>query len=175
MCVFVLILNISYFTPIQNGPITDEQKFSGKAWVNQVTSGIYDYLPKTAQIAPQGPANEYVDEIDPKDSFYTVSNGKKGSDWMIFDIHLSRDSKVTLSQLAFPEFKITDNGSPIDYSIEPYLGRLVVNLNTGDHRLMVQFIDTPIRTISNYISLISWLIIICYLSRPLWLRLIYKK
>lgn len=173
--VFVLILNISYFTPIQNGPITDEQKFSGKAWVNQVTSGIYDYLPKTAQIAPQGPANEYVDEIDPKDSFYTVSNGKKGSDWMIFDIHLSRDSKVTLSQLAFPEFKITDNGSPIDYSIEPYLGRLVVNLNTGDHRLMVQFTDTPIRTISNYISLISWLIIICYLSRPLWLRLIYKK
>ena len=173
--VLVLILNISYFTPIQNGPITDEQKFSGKAWVNQVTSGIYDYLPKTAQIAPQGPAKEYVDEIDPKDSFYTVSNGKKGSDWMIFDIHLSRDSQVTLAQLAFPEFVITDNGSPIDYSIEPYLGRLVVSLNTGDHRIMVKFSNTPIRTISNYISLISWLVIITYFSRPLWLRLIYKK
>lgn len=173
--VLVLILNISYFTPIQNGPITDDQKFSGKAWVNQVTSGIYDYLPKTAQIAPQGPAKEFVDEVDPKESFYTVLNGKKGSDWMLFDLHLSRDSKVTLAQLSFPKFVITDNGNPIEYSIEPYLGRLVVNLSSGDHQLMVQFTDTPIRTISNYLSLISWLIIIIYYSRPLWLRLIYKK
>lgn len=175
LSIFVLILNISYFTPIKSGPITDAQKFSGKAWTNQVTSGIYDYLPKTARIAPQGPAKEYVDEVDPKDSFYSVSNGKKGSDWMIFNLHLSRDSKVTLSQLAFPNFEITDNGILIKSEIEPELGRLVINLSTGDHQIMVKFTNTPVRTISNYISLISWLLLILYFTYPLWRRLIYKK
>jgi len=171
----VLFLNISYFTPIHFGPITDEQKFSGKAWTNQITSGIYDYLPKTAQIAAQGPAKEYVDQIVPEDSFYSVSNGKKGSDWMFFNLHLSRDSKVTLSQLAFPNFEITDNGLLVKSEIEPKLGRLVINLVTGDHQLMVKFINTPVRTISNYISLISWLLLLFYFSKPLWHRSIFKK
>ena len=171
----VLFLNIYYFTPIHYGPITDAQKFSGKAWNNQITSGIYDYLPKTAQIAAQSPAKEYVDEIDPPDSFYSITNGKKGSDWMFFNLHLSRDSKITLAQLAFPDFKVTDNGLPITTIIEPKLGRLVINLSTGDHQIMVKFVNTPIRTISNYISLICWLFLFLYLSKPLWHHLIYKK
>ena len=175
LAVSVLLLNIRYFTPITYGPITDSQKFSGKAWTNQVTSGIYDYLPKTAQIAAQGPAKEYVDEIDPQNSFYSVSNGKKGSDWMLFNLHLSRDSKITLAQLGFPNFIITDNDNPIQFEIEPKLGRLVINLKTGDHKIMVKFVNTPVRTISNYISLFSWLFIILYLTRPLWHLLIYKK
>lgn len=174
LAIAVILLNISYFTPIQSGSITDEQKFSGKAWVNQVTSGIYDYLPKTAQIAPQGPAKDFVDEVEPE-SFYIVSNGKKGSDWMFFDLHLSRDSKVTLAQLAFPKFEITDNDNIIKPEIEPHLGRLVISLPTGDHRIMVKFVDTPIRTISNYVSLISWLLLILFFTKPLWRQLIYKK
>ena len=173
--VFVLLLNISYFTPITYGPITDAQKFSGKAWINQVTSGIYDYLPKTARIAALGPAKDYVDEIDPSESFYTVSNGKKGTDWMLFDLHLSRNSKVTLAQLAFPEFIVTSNGNNIPTEIEPELGRVVVNLPSGDHQIMVKLQNTPVRTISNYVSLVTWVLLILYLSKPLWLRLIYKK
>lgn len=171
----VLLLNISYFTPITYGPITDAQKFSGKAWINQVTSGIYDYLPKTARIAALGPAKDYVDEVDPSDSFYTVSNGKKGTDWMLFDLHLSRESKVTLAQLAFPDFEVRANNNIIPVKIEPELGRLVVTLPSGDHQIMVKLRNTPVRSISNYISLVSWLILILYLSKPLWLRLIYKK
>ncbi len=173
--VFVLLLNISYFTPLTYGPITDAQKFSGKAWINQVTSGIYDYLPKTARIAALGPAKDYVDEIDPSESFYTVSNGKKGTDWMLFDLHLSRNSKVTLAQLAFPEFIVTSNGNDIPTEIEPELGRVVVNLPSGDHQIMVKLQNTPVRTISNYVSLVTWVLLILYLSKPLWLRLIYKK
>jgi hypothetical protein len=172
---FVLLLNIRYFTPITYGPITDEQKFSGKAWTNQVTSGIYDYLPNTARIAAQGPAKDYIDEVDPSESFYTVSNGKKGTDWMMFDLHLSRDSKITLAQLAFPDFQVTSNGKLVPTEIEPELGRLVLSLPTGDHQIMVKLQNTRVRSISNYISLITWIILILYLSKPLWLRLIYKK
>ncbi|MFA5749865.1 MAG: hypothetical protein WC895_01435 [Candidatus Shapirobacteria bacterium] len=173
--VVLIILNISYFTPIHFGPITDAQKFSGKAWINQVTSGIYDYLPKTARIAALGPAKDFVDEINPSNTTFSVTNSQKGSDWMLFDLNISQKASVTLAQMAFPGFKVTNNGKPISYKIEPELGRIVVDLNTGKHQLLVKFTDTPIRSVSNYISLIAWLFLIIFLSRPLWNKLISKK
>lgn len=175
LSLLVLSINLPYFHPIHYGPVTDAEKFSGKAWVNQVTSGIYDYLPKTAKIAAQGPAKDYVDDINSGDGVYTITDGQQGSDWKYFKLNLGQKSKVILSQLAFPNFIITDNGQQINYQIEPELGRIVINLESGDHFLFVKFTNTPVRTISNYISLIAWLIFTTYLLNPLWKKLTFKK
>jgi hypothetical protein len=171
----VLFLNITYFTPIQSGPITDEQKFSGKAWNNQITSGIYDYLPKTARIAAQGPAKDYIDEISPNTVTSKITDEQKGSDWSYFKLNLSQDAQITLAQLAFPNFLVTNNWEQVEYQIEPELGRIVINLSAGDHQIFVKFTNTTIRTFSNYLSLFAWLIFIFYFSRPLWQKLIFKK
>jgi len=173
--ILLFALNISHFTPIHYGPITDDQKFSGKAWTNQITSGIYDYLPKTARIAAQRAANPFVDEISPTNSIYQLNDQKQGTDWMFFTINLNQSSQITLSQLAFPKFVVTDNGKDINYQIEPEFGRLVIDLSAGNHQIFVKFTNTPIRTISNYLSLIFWLIILFIFSKPLWKRLILKK
>jgi hypothetical protein len=173
--ILLFVLNVSHFTPLEYGPLTDTQKFSGKAWINEVTSGIYDYLPKTARIAAQGPAKDFVDQIDPATTTFTITNSKKGSDWTLFDLNISQKSEVTLSQMAFPEFKVTDNGQPINYKIEPELGRIIVDLNAGNHQLLVKFTNTPIRTVSNYISLAAWLVLGIFLLKPLWNKLISKK
>ncbi len=175
LAILVFALNISYFHPLHSGPITDEQKFSGKAWVNQVTSGIYDYLPKTARIAAQGPAKDYIDEISPNTATSTISDEQKGSNWSYFNLNLSQDAQIILAQLAFPKFLITDNGKQIDYQIEPELGRIVIDLSSGNHQIFVKFIDTPIRTVSNYISFATWVGLAIYLSRNLWKKLIFKK
>lgn len=174
LSIILIIINVSHFTPIHYGPITDEQKFSGKAWINQVTSGIYDYLPKTARIAAQRAANPFVDEIDANVT-YQLTDQKQGSDWSYFKINLNKPAKVTLSQLAFPTFVVTDNDKPIDYQIEPEIGRIVVNLSAGDHQIFVKFTNTPIRTISNYVSLVGWIFVLLFFSKPLWKRLIYRK
>jgi len=171
----LIILNLNYFHPIQSGPLTDEEKFSGKAWNNQITSGIYDYLPKTAGTAAKSAATPYFDNIDPKEALINVSGQKKGTDWLYFNLFLNQDAKVTISQLAFPNFEITDKGKKIDYQIEPELGRMVVNLKSGDHQIYVKLQNTPIRTISNYISLFAWLGLVFYLFKPLWKKLIFKK
>lgn len=175
VAIFVFSINIYQFTPIHHGPITDAQKFSGLAWINQVTSGIYDYLPKTARIAAQGPAKDFVDEVNPSNTTFSITNSKKGSDWMLFDLNLSQNAKVTLAQLYFPNFEIIDNGQSILYQIEPELGRIVVSLDAGNHQLFVKFTDTPIRKISNYLSLISWIFLIVFISKPLWMKLTSKK
>lgn len=174
LTILLITINVSYFTPIHYGPITDQQKFSGKAWINQVTSGIYDYLPKTARIAAQRAANPFVDEID-SDTIYQISDQKQGSDWTYFKINLNKSSKVTLSQLAFPKFVVTDNNQPLEYTIEPEIGRIVINLSAGDHQIFVKFTNTPIRTVSNYVSLFGWIFVLLYFTKPLWKRLIYRK
>jgi hypothetical protein len=170
----LFILNISHYTPITHGPVTDEQKFSGLAWTNQITSGIYDYLPLTADIAAKGPAKPFIDEVKPH-STYKLSGEKQGSDWMSYNLSLNQDSQVILSELAFPNFLITDNNQKIDYSIEKSLGRIVINLKSGDHRIFVKFVNTPIRTVSNYISLLSWLAVLLYFVKQIWNRSISKK
>lgn len=175
LAILLIVLNVSHFTPIHYGPITDEQKFSGKAWINQVTSGIYDYLPNTARIAAQGPAKDFVDEVSPSETAYTITNGQKGSDWSLFDLNLNQNSTITLAQLAFPEFVVTDNGQKIDYQIEPELGRIVVDLSAGNHQIFVKFTNTSIRTVSNFISLAAWLIFGIFLFNPLWKKLTFKK
>jgi hypothetical protein len=106
----LLCFNLKYFKPIQSGPMTDSQKFSGEAWRLQVTASIYDYLPQTASTAAKAPAKEYIDLVKPSATVYTLSGQKKGSDWMFFNINLDRRCLVTLAQLYFPEFEILDNG-----------------------------------------------------------------
>jgi hypothetical protein len=94
---------------------------------------------------------------------------------MYFRLNLSHDSRVTLAQLAFPNFIVTDNGSQIDYQIEPELGRIVVNLPAGNHQIFVKFTNTQIRTLSNGISVVAWILFFVYLIKPLWMKLNSKK
>jgi hypothetical protein len=169
------LLNSNYFKPIQSYSITDDQKFSGGNWTSQIASGIYDYLPKTANQPAKTAAIPYITKVDPKNSIINLSGQKKGTDWLFFNLFLNQDSKITISQLAFPEFQITDKGQKIDYQIEPEMGLMVLNLKAGEHQIYVKLKNTPIRTIANYISLFAWLGLILYSFKPLWKKLIFKK
>lgn len=168
----LLIINLKHFTPITYGPITDQQKFSGQAWTNQVTGGIYDYLPKTAKIAPIRPANEFIDQIIPENVKYTITGQKKGTDWQLFNLSLEKPVTAYLSVIAFPKFQVFDNQLPINYQIEPVNGRIVLNLNAGPHQIYLKLQNTPIRTISNYLSLISILVVIYLIIPNKWKKLI---
>jgi len=173
--IILLITNISHFYPVYSGPLTDDQKFSGDSWTRQITSSIYDYLPKTANTAPKSTAKPYIDNVEPEKALVNFYGEKKGTDWLFFNLFLNQPAKITISQLAFPNFEITDKGQKIDYKVEPELGRMVIDLKSGDHQIYVKLKNTPIRTISNYISLFAWLSLVLYLLKPLWKKLIFKK
>lgn len=168
-------INVNYFHALKSGPITDQQKFSGLAWTNQITSGIYDYLPKTARIAALGPAQNYIDEITPKNDKNKIFGEKKGTDWLFFNITLNKPSRVTVAQMAFPNFEIKDKGKIIKYDIEPELGRIVLSLSEGDHQIYIKLRNTPIRTISDYLSLTAWVLLISFSIKFLWKKFFLKK
>jgi len=171
----VIIINFQHFYPITSGPLTDQQKFSGKAWEIQISGGVYDYLPKEVETVATKPASDYVDKIIPTNSQFTISGQKRGSNWQLFNLKLSQKSDVILPIIYFPNFQVKVNGESYKYSIEKEMGRIVLSLIPGDHQIYIKLTDTPIREISNYISLFTWLISFAYLFRPIWKRLISKK
>lgn len=156
------------FTPVTSGPINDDQKFEGKAWVNQVTGGIYDYLPKTAQTAAKSPAKEYIDDINLLDTEYSLSGQKKGTDWLFFNISLKKPATITLPVLYFPSFALLVNDKPTEIKHESTLGRITFDLTPGDHQVFLKLHDTPVRTISNILSLFSILLFSSLLFTTLW-------
>jgi len=167
LSILVVIINYQNFYPITSGPLSDQQKFQGIAWNNQITSGIYDYLPKTASTAAKYPAQNYIDALNPNVK-YSLNNAKKGTDWLFFNLSLDNQAKVTISQLYFPDFKIFDYDKELSFTVEPEFGRMVVDLSPGYHRLYVKLFNTPIRTISNIVSLIAWLSVATYLLISTW-------
>ncbi|HRT39936.1 MAG TPA: hypothetical protein P5299_01040 [Candidatus Woesebacteria bacterium] len=168
LLVLIILINAHHFRFVTAGPITDEQKFSGQAWTNQITSGIYDYLPKTAGRAATAPANFPIDMVNPPQSQYELNGVKHGTDWFLFNIKLNYQTELTLAQLAFPNFEIKDNGRPINYLIEKDLGRMVISLPRGEHQIYVKLRNTPIRHLANFISLLSWIGLLAYFSQNLW-------
>ena len=173
--IIVIIINFNYIHPIHFGPITDAQKFSGKAWTNQVTGGIYDYLPKTAKKAATGPAPEFIDSVSPEKTVFKISGVKKGTDWIFGNINLSQEADVIIAELSFPNFKIINNGVEISYKIDPTLGRIVVHLPAGNNQIYLKLQNTPIRIIANLISLSAWFIVSSYFLTSLWKKLLSKK
>ena len=163
------VLNLKHFTPVTSGPVTDSQKFSGLAWTNQVTGGIYDYLPKTASTAPKAPAHEYVDEISPPNIKYQLNGQKKGTDWVFFNISLPSPAQITLPVLYFPNYLVSiDNNAATSPKYETTLGRITIDLSSGSHQVYLKLHDTPVRSISNFISLFALLIFFYLFTSTLW-------
>ncbi len=154
----IILTNMLYSAPLQQGPLTDQEKFSGKAWQNQVTSGIYDYLPKTARIAPLGPAGNGVDIIQPQDSIKKI-NTLSGSDWNMLSLELSKPSNVYLSRLDFPGTKVYLNSKLIEHTSEPELGRINLTLPAGNNLIYVKLENTLIRSQANFITMASILLV----------------
>lgn len=171
----LVLLNYKYFFPVTFGPITDEQKFSGLAWNNQITSGIYDYLPKTASIAAKIKAAEYIDAVNPVDTKYQLFATQKGSDWWLFNLQNETQATFTLATLYFPNFIIYDNQEVLNYEVEGELGRITINLEPGLHQIYLKFTNTPIRSFSNYLSLFAWIFIIVFFVKKIWKTMRLKK
>ncbi len=155
----VLLTSLPYFTPVTSGPVTEQQKFSGQAWINQVTSGIYDYLPKTARIAPQQRAKDLVDLSVP-DQTTKLLSFRKGTNWQIGNVDVYKPSAITLATLYFPGTKIYVDDRQVEFYVETEFGRPVINLDSGIHEIKVFVDQTFVQKLSNLITLLTTLALI---------------
>lgn len=161
LSLMLVILNWSYFRPDggRNGAVTDEAKFSGLAWELQQTAGIYDYLPKQAKIAPNGPRKEIVEVMEGEVEY---SEAVMGTNWATFKINVGSDlAVVRINIIDFPKWAVFVDGKEVKKYVpdEEMFGRFWVDVGKGNHLVKVRLHNTPIRTVSNVVSLASLLLL----------------
>ncbi|KKQ14675.1 MAG: hypothetical protein US28_C0033G0001, partial [Candidatus Daviesbacteria bacterium GW2011_GWA1_36_8] len=142
------------------GEVTDEQKFSGVAWDLQRNAGILDYLPKTAKENPLVGQSTVADVVE---GDAQILNPKQGTDWAGYELDVtSNKAKVRTNIFMFPNWKvfIDDKETNVFIPEEEKNGRMYIEVPEGRHEVYAKLYNTPIRTISNIISLASWLFLV---------------
>ncbi|MFI5241329.1 MAG: hypothetical protein ACHQUA_02735, partial [Microgenomates group bacterium] len=162
LAVLVMALNWNYFLPEHGrmGPLTDEAKFSGAAWDLQRTAGIFDYLPVTAKENPKEPPKTLAEAIKGKGK---ISNEYQGTKWAKFDAEVDSDEMVVrMGIFSFPNWKAYIDGNEAKAYIDKdeKWGRMYLNIPKGKHGIEFKLFSTPVRTISNVVSLVSWTILL---------------
>lgn len=153
----------NYFRPEHFYPITDEDKLSGKEWELALTNAIFDYLPIYAAYPP---AEEAPKEPQIISGEVKISNYTKGTDWQTFETEIvSDEATLRLPLYDFPGWKVyvDDKATTIDH--DNFLGLITFDVSKGKHQIHARLIDTPIRTIANWLSLISWMGLIGFIAR----------
>lgn len=163
----LLLFNWNYFKPENGymGPLTDEEKFSEAAWELQQAGGIYDYLPKTAEMAPKEP-QRYLAEILEGEG--EIIDPKQGTNWAEFNVKIdSNTAIVRIGIFQFPDWQVFIDGDQTETKVpeEEKWGRMWIEIPKGEHKITARFYNTPIRTLGNTISLFSWGILLTF---PMW-------
>ena len=157
LLLLLLLLNANFFRPrLWHPDATDTQKFSGDSWRMQVTSGIFDYLPVWAPLPPPDPAGDDVNIITGRGIY---SRLMKKTNRQRYQIFITTPTAVAeLQTFYFPGWRIWVDGREvaIDPSRDKFLGKMQVDLTSGRHDLVARFTNTPVRTVGNVLSLVSW-------------------
>ena len=152
-----ILLNFSYFKEdIWYSNLTDSQKLSANEIIAQSGAGLKDYWPKYGQNFPTSFAPNY-----PSVSENTIiSYYSKKSNQVTLTAFVKSEGKISLPLVYFPNWELYVDGQKSDFEINKDLGLIEFNLNSGQHSILLKLKNTPIRTISNFISLISLALII---------------
>lgn len=151
--------------------VTDSVKLSGELWKQQITAGIFDYLPKSAPRPPGGPPNGYIELLTGKAEMQEII---KNSIDQEYKVSVSKDAVFQINTYYFPGWKYFVNGKETVLSLDEELGRPVFKLPVGEYSIIARFTNTPVRLLGNTLSVLSWLGLVS-LGAFLLYRNFYKK
>jgi hypothetical protein len=154
----VIVWNMPFFHVERHTRVTLEEKMAGRQWELQVTSGIFDYLPRSAPVPPGDPAFTYPIYSE---GYGGILNFSSGSNWMKFDVNVSSPSaKIMLPLFTFPGLVTKVDGKTVTSTPDKDLGRVIVDVPHGVHQVSARIGYTFIRLCSDIMTLISILILI---------------
>lgn len=159
----LFILHGSFFKPKDWFYISDTDKFSGPSWEKQLTISIFDYLPIYAKLPPNKKAPDFPETLDGKAEFISY---QKGSDFQKSEVNITEQATLRLPLFDFPGMEVQIDGKKVnhwhdDCRDQPYcLGLITFKINQGTHQFEARLKNTPVRSISNIITIVSILIVL---------------
>jgi hypothetical protein len=139
-------LNFSYFhEDIWYSKLTDSQKLTGENFIAQSGAGLKDYYPKFSEDFPQVFA-----------PMPTTYNFIKKSNYFFGSANVDQPNlSLNLPLAYFPKMELRIDNIKSEYRLDPKLGTIIIDLPFGLHYFYIELKDTPIRHLSNLLSLLS--------------------
>ncbi len=147
-----ILINSNYFKEdIWFPNLTDKEKLSGAKYIEQSGAGLKDYWPNYGKEFPNNfaPTNPLVEND------VSITNYYKNSNTVVFTANSKAQSKITLPVVFFPGWKLYINNISQNFNLTKDLGLITFDLPSGQNNIQLKFENTPIRSLSNIISLIS--------------------
>ncbi len=168
LIILAFVLNISYFVPKDWYYISDEEKFSGVFWEKQLTISIFDYLPIYATLPPPSKAPELPEVLEGEVVFESYN---KRSNYQYGEVEVLEEALVRVPLFDFPGMVVTAGGNKIvhwndECRHEPYcLGLITFRLPPGKYDLNIALQNTPVRSVGNFLTIFTLLILVIYAYR----------
>jgi hypothetical protein len=153
----IVVLNKGYFRSEYSWWwATDEEKLSGVAFELQQKAAVLDYLPKTVRNAPKEIAPENPQIVSGEGRAYNFS---KKSNSFFFDAEVYRDVELEIPVIYFPGWVVISDGEVVASRPSREIGAITISLSSGKHIVQGRFINTPIRSLSNVVTVVSLIFI----------------
>ena len=147
LIVITVLINFNFHRPDIWLSLTDSEYFSGELWDMQRSSAKSDYWPQTAPLPTQ---------FAPSLPLFEIGSGKvdqlgRGAHRASYQLTVNSDyAKVVFPIVYFPGWSVNGEAIPADPS-----GLIVIRPRTGSHKIDLTFKDTFVRTLGNWVSVIT--------------------
>lgn len=160
----IIFWNLPFFRVDKHLTVSFQEKLSGLQWENQVTGGIFDYLPRSAPKPPGAPAFNYPIYIQ---GLGGIKQYLSGTNWQEFTANTSSTSaQIMLPLYSYPGLVVKLDGQKTAFQSDPELGRVILEIPQGEHHVSAKIGTTKVRLFSDLTTLLS-LIILFTLAKKL--------
>ncbi|MDO8621138.1 MAG: 6-pyruvoyl-tetrahydropterin synthase-related protein [Candidatus Levybacteria bacterium] len=122
-----------------------------------------EYMPKWVKAPPSLRPNAKVENLNGKEKINTTIVSPKQ---ISFDVYLPVSRVIQVNTVYFPGWMAVVNGEKADIDYSNQQGLIRLNLTKGQNNVSVAFKETPIRLASDFISLLSFCLLILISLRP---------
>lgn len=159
-----IALNINYFKEdIWYPTLTDNEKLTTAEVYRQSGAGLKDYWPKYSNEFPTTMAPNIVNTTSGQitNTLFTKNSHQISGEFTVN----TPTANVILPVTYFPEWELFVNAQKSNYQIDPKYGQISFERPLGTYTYLLQFKNTPVRTIANILSLIGLILYIIKLYR----------
>ena len=133
--------------------------YKGLANAQQNDTAELGYMPKYAQALPIAQEVPSI-EIKTLDETAKIAIVKNTFTYKEYVVLLPKKSRVVLYIHYFPGWQFSINGKIVSPDYSNIYGFPFLNLPSGESRIIAQFTDTPLVTMANLITLVSYVIFV---------------
>jgi hypothetical protein len=152
LAVTTFIIYSSFFKPYNWIEITDSEKLSGDNYIKQITASIYDYLPNSADKAPD---NLPATSIEAVSGDLNIIDFERGTNWFEYDVKANVATELIIPTYDFPNWKVYVDGDEVDHNAKKPLGLVSFKIDEGNHNIYARLYNSWPRRLGDLLTVVG--------------------